>query len=142
MAIDKESRAQNRPKRVPLHQQKVLDAHKRPGYVRRWVNETPEAIAAYEAAGYELVSSTEDNSAQRAQTETNLGSSVARKVVNRDPNARTRHAVLMEIKEEYYKEDQAAKQAKVDAVEKSYDPEKFKNDQDGFYGTGLTKTYS
>lgn len=131
---------ENRPVRKPLHSRNALAAEKRAGFVRRWVNDVPGRIEAFLEAGYQLVESTEDTSDNKVQTESHLSGSVARKVVNKDPNATTKYAVLMEIPEKFYKEDQDAKQARVDDIEKGYNPDKYNKDSP-FYGT-LEKKYS
>lgn len=134
-----ESRAKNRPKRVPLHKQRVLEARPRPGFVRRWVNEELGAIEAYMAAGWKPVEGDEDASDARVQNGSAVGS-VVRRVVNRDPNASAKTAVLMEIPEDWYNEAQAEKQAEIDSKEESLDPRK--RNQDGADYGSMKKSYS
>jgi len=135
------SRAKGRPERKPLHRRKLLDAKPRDGYVRRWVNEEIGAIEAYEEAGYSLVQGDEDASQMRAQTESQMGSSVIRRVVNKDPNASTKTAVLMEIPKEFYEEDQRAKQEQLDKDEASWNPKIMEKNDPTTYG-GFDKKYS
>lgn len=134
-------KAKNRPERKPLHRRRMLDAKTRPGFVRRWVNEEIGAVEAYQEAGYSLVleegANTSDTGAQDASQ---LGS-VTRRVVNRDPNASTKYAVLMEIPEEFYKEDQAEKQRLLDEKEMSWNPEEIKKRNPDLYGS-MSKKYS
>lgn len=132
-------RAKNRPKRTPLHRRRLLEAKKRPGYNRRWINEEIGAVEAYKEASWMPVEGEEDASDNRAQKESQLGS-VVRRVVNRDPNASAKTAILMEIPEDLYNEDQAEKQKQVDKIEASYDPEKFKVGS-ADYGS-MKKSYS
>lgn len=109
-----------RPERVPLHKQKMLSAEKRPGYVRRWVNDVVDRIQQFEKAGWTpVVGESQNTSDKLAQTESQLGS-VVRKIVNKDPNAASHWAVLMEIPEDLYNQDQAEKQKENDRVEESY----------------------
>ena len=129
--------AKNRPKRIPLHRRRVLEAAANPGFKRRWVNEELGAIDAYRDAGWVPVVGDEDISDKRAQTESTVGS-VVRRVVNKDPNASAKTAILMEIPEDLYAEDQAAKQKEVDRVEASYDPKKFEG-SDIFYNASKNK---
>jgi hypothetical protein len=112
-----------RPERTPLHKQKALNAAHRDGYVRRWVNESVDRVEAFTRAGWTPVVGEENTSDTRAQTESQLGS-VVRKVVNKDPNASCRTAILMEIPKDLYDADQADKQLENDRIEASYDPAK------------------
>lgn len=134
-----ESRAKGRPKRTPLHKKRLLDAKQRPGYVRRWVNEEVGAIDMYLDAGWQPVVGDEDASDKRAQTESKLGS-VVRRVVNRDPNASAKTAILMEIPEDIYNEVQAMKQDDIAEKEASYDPRQ-RNQHGADYGE-MKKSYS
>lgn len=120
-----------RPTRTPLHKRRMLEAKARPGFRRRWVNEELGAIDAYKDAGWMPVVGDEDISDRRAQTESTVGS-VVRRVVNKGPNASAKTAILMEIPEDLYAEDQAAKQREVDKIEASYDPS-FVTRQNDFY---------
>ena len=120
-----DSRAKNRPARVPLSKRRLLEAKPREGFTRRFVNEELGAIDAYLAAGWTPVSGDEDNSVERIQNGSQLAS-VVRRVVNRDANARTQTAVLMEIPTDLYEEDQAAKQADINKSELNLDPARVK----------------
>lgn len=109
-------------KRVPLAEQRdmmsVLEG-KEDGYVYRWVNDVDQGqrIKKFEKAGYEVVDRetaqigepTEDDKFALDKTST-----AARKFVGGGT-----HAVLMRTREDWYEEDQKAKQAKVDALEES-----------------------
>lgn len=110
-----------RPERVPLHKQKVFSAPKREGYKRRYVNDMPGRIDAFKRAGWTIVeesaSKTHDG---LAQVEGDYGSQV-RRVVNRDPNAPCRHAVLMEIPTEWYNQDKEEQQKLIDEKEATFD---------------------
>jgi len=113
-----------RPQRTPLHKQRALAANDRKGFIRRWVNETVDRVESFKRAGWTPVVGDENTSDARAQTESQLGS-VVRKVVNKDPTANNRTAILMEIPKELYDADQLDKQKEVDRIEASYDPAKF-----------------
>ena len=134
-------KAKNRPERKPLHRRRMLDAKPRPGFVRRWVNEEIGAVEAYEEAGYSLVleegADTSDTGVQNASQH----GSVTRRVVNKDPNASTKYAVLREIPEEFYKEDQAEKQRLLDEKEMSWNPKEIEKRNPELYGD-MTKKYS
>lgn len=111
------SRATNRPKRTPIANRNILTASERPGYTRRWVNDTDSRIAEFKAAGYEVVYEEDaDTSDARAQDATRGGSAVSKHVGSGTT------AYLMEIPNEYYAEDQKAKQDAIDEKEKSFDP--------------------
>lgn len=138
---DNKSRAIGRPKRVPLHAQRVLDVdNKDPNFEYRVVNELPGRVEKFIKAGWEPVSgdvSTSD--ASRVQDASQLGS-VTRRVVNKSSRAEVQTAVLMRIPKEYYEEDQKEKQRKVDEIEQSYDPTKA-DDVHG-YATKMDKKYN
>lgn len=106
--------------RVPMHKQNVFTASSREGFKRMWVNEYIGAIAAHELAGWSVVvdesMKTHDN---LSQVESQMDS-VVRRVVNRDPHAPCRTAVLMEMPLEIYEEDQAAEQAILEEQEKQW----------------------
>lgn len=107
-----EKNSPKRPKRVPLGTRNVLTAPKRKGYVRRFVNDEADRIAQFEAAGYEVVREATEVGDPKAGKASQVGSVV------RPPVGDGKNAVLMEIKEEYYNEDQDAKQRQVDEGER------------------------
>lgn len=118
----------NRPKRIPLGTRNVLTAPKRPGYVRRFVNDEADRVAQFEAAGYEIVREQVEVGDPKAGKASQLG-----KVV-RPPVGSGTSAVLMEIKEEYYEEDQKAKQDRIDAGERDMRVNLKPGSDDGRYG--------
>ena len=124
------SKPTNRPKRVPLsaQRQNLLKSEPRKGFVQRWVNTEDGRVESFKLAGWTPADGSADNNHRRAQDGSNVGS-IAEKVVNRDPNAAYKTAVLMEIPEELYREDQLAKYKKIDDAEKAFDPAK--QSQDG-----------
>lgn len=117
-----------RPKRVPLHEQKrnILNASSKPGFVRRWVNIVEDRVDRFLKAGYRIV---EDKDVQVGDVNENqtLGTG-ARKAVGQNVKA-----VLMEIPEDIYKEDQKAKQADITANEAGM-RRKLNSGQNGTYG--------
>ena len=99
-------------KRIPLGTRNILTAPKRPGFVRRFVNDKGDRIQAFKDAGWaaaEMITEVGDDKAGRA---TSMGSSAAPSVGG------GQRAVLMEIPEKYYDADNKAKQAKIAKVEK------------------------
>lgn len=124
----------NRPTRTPLHKQQNLTATHREGFVRRYVNEEIGRIEAYIKAGWKPVVGSDQNTSDiGANTESQMGS-VVRKVVNKDPKASAKYAVLMEIPQEWYESDQKDKQKAIDEFEASYDPQKFATNGKSTYG--------
>ena len=103
-----------RPVRQPVSQRKALFAPKRPGYVRRWVNDTEGRINLFTEGGWLPVETKEgiETANKSKLVEAPMGSIMTRHVGN------GMKAVLMEIKEEFYQEDQAAKAEQIDATEK------------------------
>ena len=120
-------KASNRPQRTSLQRRRLLEAKERPGYRRRWVNEEVGAIEDYIEAGWSPVAGNADASDTRVQNESKLGSTV-RRVVNRSKDASCHYAVLMEIPEELYQEQQTHKQLENDEIEASIDPRLRKQD--------------
>ncbi len=102
-AIDQPTRP-TRPVRIPLGTRNVLTAPKRKGYVRRFVNEGEGRVKQFEAAGYTVVREDIEVGDPKAGKGRKVGSAVNPAV------GAGKKAVLMEIKEEWYQEDQKSKQ--------------------------------
>ena len=81
----------NARKRVPLGMRNVLTAPKRPGFVRRFVNDTPDRVQAFKDAGYDVV--TEDV----AVGDDKIGKSVAPGSAVMPSVGGGQRAVLMEL---------------------------------------------
>lgn len=77
----------------------------REGYHRHWFNDTRARIMRAGEAGYEHV---KDHTGKNVET-----------VVGVSDGGEALHAFLMEIPEEYYKEDMAAEQLRIDEMDKS-----------------------
>lgn len=101
----------NRPKRTPLGTRNVLTAEQRPGFVRRWVNDVDDRLERAKDAGYTSVLKPTEVGDPKAGADSQMGTIVAKSV-----GGGTR-AVLMEIPEQFYREDQDAKARRVDATE-------------------------
>ena len=99
--------ATGRRARVPLGtaRQKLLYAS-RPGYHRHWFNDTGNRIHAAENAGYEFVE--EMNDGRRVKVSRRVGT---------HEGGQSMTAYLMEIRQEFYDEDQAAKLVVVDEID-------------------------
>lgn len=97
-----------RNSRVPLGVARAkLSVPQRQGYVRRWVNDTEGRLMQAEQGGYQFAT---DQSLQIGAVDVDnvnrdLGARISR-VVDKSTGQK---AYLMEIKEEFYAEDQAAK---------------------------------
>lgn len=122
-----------RMERIPVGTRNRLSAPKNPGYVRRWVNNKPGRIQMFEQAGYKIVSDKDYDPQNPGMVRVSdnlnkpaiMGSSVVEEVGGGNK------AVLMEIREDWYKEDQAAKARKIDQMEAQI---KRRPKKDGFYG--------
>lgn len=105
-------KAKKRPKRVPLGTRNVLKYPERKGYIRRVVNDVEDRIQRFKQAGYEIVQKKDLPSGDpRAGDASQMGMPVSKNVGNGVKG------VLMEIPEEWYIEDQKAKQDKLLAQE-------------------------
>ncbi len=110
------TRRTNRPKRVPLHEQRdkmnVLDQD--PNFVYRWVNDVDngQRVMRFQKAGYEVVQDKPTVGDPAVDQNLNNTSSVNEKHVGGNTKA-----ILMRIPRDWYDEDQKAKQASVDASE-------------------------
>lgn len=112
----REAETTGRNTRVPLGVPRPkLTVPDRPGYVRRWINDVEGRIQNAERGGYQFV---EKEGLQVGGPD----------ISNENRDLGTRHsytvdkstgmkAYLMEIKEEYFKEDQKVKMQAVDEVE-------------------------
>lgn len=106
--------ATGRSTRVPLGvARSKLSVPVRPGYVRRWVNDTEGRLQQAQQGGYEFSTdqSLQIGSPDIDNENRDLGARVSR-VVDKSTGQK---AYLMEIKEEFYQEDQAMKQKAVKA---------------------------
>jgi len=125
-----EGRAARRPARVPMGARNVLNAPERPGYVRYWFNDVNNQIQEAMAAWWEPVKKEDMQIGDpRTGTHSQLGEVVMRVVGSHD--GQPIRAVLMEIPNEYYEEDMARQQAKVDEIENAL---RRKVKQEGHYG--------
>jgi len=117
----------NRPTRLKLDQRNTLTTDQRPGFIRRMVNDVNGRVEKLRAFGYDIVGKPTQVGDERAGAATQVGSVV------RKPVGGGIDAVLMEIPEEFYREDQQAKVAKTKEVERALLAEA----NEGFYGEGV-----
>lgn len=115
-----------RPARRPVSQRVVLSAPTRPGYQRRWVNDTEGRVKLFEEGGWRPVANEPglETADKSRMVESSLGSVVTRHVGNQ------MKSILMEIKDDFYKEDQAKKAEYIKAAERDI----LNNRSDGQYG--------
>lgn len=106
--------ASGRSSRVPLGvARSKLAVPSRPGYVRRWVNDVEGRLLHAQQGGYEYAvdQSLQIGSPDVDNENRDLGARISR-VVDKSTGQK---AYLMEIKEEFYQEDQSAKNKAVKA---------------------------
>ena len=104
-----QQQAQERRARVPTGgARKVLDAKRREGFVPRYVLDNPGRIAQMRDHGYEMA----DPKNYGGATSTDMGSNIS---VHAGGET-ARRLVLMEQRQDFYEQDQAAKQAALDAT--------------------------
>lgn len=120
MSRPSNSQTQERPKRTPVGRGNRLKVeNKEPGYTYRYVNtnleKDPDRVARFLEAGYEIVpkASAGNLGDKRVDNPSSLGSSATLSV------GQGTQAVLMRIREDWYKEDQRDKQAELDALEQT-----------------------
>ncbi len=106
--------ASARPKRVPLGRRDRLSIkNKEDGFVYRIVNDVDDRVDQLTGIGYELCTKEQVGAIGNSRVDnTSSVGSVAHFSVGQGTKA-----VVMRIPEDWYKEDQAAKQEEVDAME-------------------------
>jgi hypothetical protein len=113
-----------RPKRTPVSGRNKLTAPTRKGYKRRFVNDEEDRIKVFEEGGWQIVRGDVPVGDKSVSRENTMGSPVMKHVGS------GKNAYLMEIKKEWYDEDQDAKQAKIQQTVN----EMVKRREDGQYG--------
>ena len=122
-------------KRVPLGAGKnVLTAPQREGFRRRFLNDEGDRIALAKRAGYQVVEDLGVEVGDEDVTNRNVSLGTGAEVtVNRDGMK----AILMELPEEYGKEDDERKAKDIDERERSITD---KGKQQGYYGDVTQKS--
>jgi hypothetical protein len=104
-----------RTKRTPVNGRNILTiTGKEPGYHYRIVNDAGDRIAQFLEAGYELVDADAVRVGDKRVAQPTAEGTKAQVSVGKGDKA-----FVMRIKDEWYAEDQAAKQAEVDKLELS-----------------------
>jgi len=118
----KEGLAEQRQRRVPLGTHKTKQSiHGElitKGYVGRWVNDAKNRVAEALNGGYRFVESKKNTKigSGSGDNNTDMGSRVSM-LAGTSKNGTPIKAYLMEIKEEWYEEDQATKEQKNKVVD-------------------------
>src|SRR5574343_700072 len=108
-----------RRKRVPVGVPRLkLNAPNREGYVRRWVNDDNTRLKDFEEGGYQYVYGAKagDAAGNDVTAREGLDSRVSR-VVGKKDDGSPLTAYLMEIRQDWYDEDQLAKMRIIDEKE-------------------------
>ena len=120
----KEAEVEGRKKRVGLGMFKkemtIPQGITKKGYVPRWINDEGDRLEVAQRGGYEFVYDKRDSKAHVGEAvesgNTSIDSRIS-KIVDKTPRmGGERRAYLMQIKQEFYEEDQKAKMAKVDEI--------------------------
>ena len=108
----KTSRTERKKIRIPISTRNILKAPVRKGFHRRFFNDVDDRIARAEDAGYNFVKGDVPTGDKSVGDGSKKGSCVTKSVGG------GRVAYLMEIPQEYYDEDQKAKQDEIDETER------------------------
>lgn len=123
-------------KRTPLYEQKSLGIKDIPGFRTYQVNEAPGEVEKWIRAGWVPCDEKDiDLRDSRVQHDAQLGT-VLRQVVNRKPGASSQTAIWMKIKEEYYIEDQLAKDRRNFERSNALNPKNIAKSNPDVYYTG------
>lgn len=108
---DETREPEGRESRVPVGVQRLkMATPERKGYIRRWVNDEMDGrIQRFKAGGYQFVEDSNVKIGEQAESGNRHLGSAKTLVVGTHPNGEPKLAYLMEIKKEFYDEDQRAK---------------------------------
>ena len=115
-------------KRIPLGTRNILTAPKKPGFVRRFVNDKGDRVQSFKDAGWNTVEENIPVGDPKIGRAGSLGS-----LANPHVGGGQR-AVLMELPEDLYNEDRAASQAKIAQVENEIKRKSKTPSKDGLSG--------
>jgi hypothetical protein len=132
------SKVENRPnrnvnRRTPVGRRNILSAVENPGFTRRFVNDELGRVQTFLDAGYRIVNDGSQAGDENVGQASRLGSNSGK------PVGGGTQAILMEIPNEYYQEDQAAKQQNIKEKEAGLlnDESGRLPNQDNLYGDGI-----
>lgn len=119
-ATTKQGRSAQRAKRTPVTERQVLVVRgKEPGYVYRIVNDVGDRVAQFQENGYELVEDRDVKVGDRRVNQAKAEGTKAQVSVGTDLRGNPIKAYVMRQKQEWYDEDQAAKQEQVNQLEQA-----------------------
>ena len=116
-------------KRVKLGTRNILSAPQKPGFVRRFVNDTGDRVQLFKEAGWNTVDDVNQVGDPKLGTASSIGSGANPHVGG------GQRAVLMEIPEEFYLADQAEAQAEITKVENEMKRNSKTASKDGLSGS-------
>ena len=125
----KSSISQTTRKRVPLGTRNVLTAPKKPGFVRRFVNDVGDRVQMFKDAAWKVSDDVNQIGDDKIGKASLLGS-----MANPSVGGGTR-SILMELPEEIYNADRAASQAKITKIENEIKRNSKSPSQDGLNGS-------
>ena len=127
------AKAKNRPNRKPIGHRDVLKAEQADGFKRRFVNDDPGRVQMFLDAGYRIV----DQQTQMGTDDVGQASQVGS--VAHKPVGAGKNAVLMEIRDDWYTEDQHAKEERIKKTEQGIlEDEQGVDQSSGLYGEGVS----
>ncbi len=115
-------------KRVKLGTRNILSAPKKPGFVRRFVNDIGDRIQMFKEAGWNTVADVNQVGDPKLGQASSIGSGANPHVGG------GQRAVLMELPEEIYSADRAESQAKITKVENEMKRNSKAEGKDGLSG--------
>lgn len=115
-------------KRIPLGKRNVLTAPKKPGFVRRFVNDVGDRIQMFKDAGWDIPDDITKVGDDKVGKPGFIGSGANPAVGG------GQRAILMEIPEEFYTADRTESQAKITEVENQIKRNSNNEGNDGLSG--------
>lgn len=116
-SVAKSPAVAGRPKRTPISGRNILSVQgKDPNFEYRFVNDTGDRVQMFKEAGWEPVPAADVKVGDRRVDQASSEGTIAQASVSRNSHEK---AIVMRIPKEWYEEDQRAKLARVDELEKS-----------------------
>ena len=116
-------------KRVKLGTRNILSAPQKPGFVRRFVNDTGDRVQMFKEAGWNTVDDVNQVGDPKLGKPSSIGSGANPHVGG------GQRAVLMELPEEIYSADRAESQAKITKIENEMKRNSKSEGKDGLSGS-------
>lgn len=118
-------------KRIKLGTRNILSAPQKPGFVRRFVNDTGDRVQMFKEAGWNTVDDVNQVGDPKLGTASSIGSGANPHVGG------GQRAVLMELPEEIYSADRAESQAEITKIENEMKRNSKTEGKDGLSGSVL-----